>query len=168
MNSYPSFFHVTGKQVRKYILARKQEVMVDFALETYKETAPLGLLASPYGPIGKLKGILVVSIDNVKALHRVLTRDYGFSPPASSLTILGGSLVFFGAVVVIGGSLLLQYLEPISQKYERKARRLQARRTGGGGGQGQGQGQGEIERRNRENRRRIRNQYAGEDHPHQD
>lgn len=140
VRGFPSFFHIKGTEVRKYKLTRKLEVMEEFALEKYKETQPLGMFSSPFGPVGKVKGLLAQLIDVTKQLHRTLTKEAGLSPPTSTAAIIGGGLISLGLFAFLFITCMLQCLEPISQQYSRRQN---------------------INRRRRE-------QYAAEQHPHQD
>ena len=102
VNGYPSIFHIEkgGKKVRQYASSRTLESFDRFLNGEWLEVKPLSYFASPYGPIGTVKGLLIRSGGNVLNSYSLLI-DAGFSPVmAAVLLVFGGVAIIFCCVII--------------------------------------------------------------------
>jgi thiol-disulfide isomerase/thioredoxin len=58
VHTIPSFFLIRGRQVWKIENRRSVDEIVEFCTSEYESTQAIEMLASPLGPIGRIKGLL--------------------------------------------------------------------------------------------------------------
>eukprot|EP00978_Attheya_sp_CCMP212_P034611 scaffold145853_cov37-Attheya_sp.AAC.1 len=59
INGFPSFFLLDGWTAYQYEGDRSLNGLVEYATKTYKESDPIPLMSSPFGPFGQLRAIVL-------------------------------------------------------------------------------------------------------------
>eukprot|EP00594_Rhizosolenia_setigera_P018810 CAMPEP_0178962364 /NCGR_PEP_ID=MMETSP0789-20121207/14314_1 /TAXON_ID=3005 /ORGANISM="Rhizosolenia setigera, Strain CCMP 1694" /LENGTH=309 /DNA_ID=CAMNT_0020646487 /DNA_START=105 /DNA_END=1034 /DNA_ORIENTATION=- len=104
VKAYPSFFLVDGWTVREYKgYRRSQQSMIEFVDKTHTKTDPIPMMASPFGPIGLVRSLIMSIGTMLLDVHDWLVDSFGFSPMvAASLVAIGGVLVSLITIISIG------------------------------------------------------------------
>lgn len=104
VKAYPSFFLVDGWSVREYKgYRRSQQNMIEFVEKTHTKTDPIPMMASPFGPIGLVRSLIMSIGTMLLDVHDWLVDSFGFSPMvAASLVAIGGVLVSLITIISIG------------------------------------------------------------------
>ncbi len=101
VNGYPSIFHIKGRSVRVYQGGRSFEAFEKFLDKEWEDTPTLSFIASPYGPIGTAKGMLIRFGGNVLNSYGILL-DSGYSEVLAGLIIVcGGMFLVFLVIAVL-------------------------------------------------------------------
>lgn len=99
VRGFPTFFLVDGWTVWEFEGSRSKENLLKFATGNDRETEPISLLNSPFGPIGQLRSLLVHS--GIKVLNTYYKMvDNGFSPAFAAI-IIGSVSVIFGIIFIL-------------------------------------------------------------------
>lgn len=110
VQSFPTFFHINGKEVRKYKGRRKKESLIDFSLEGFKTEKTTSSFASPFGPFGRVLSFFLGFVQVFMSLQQYLM-SAGVDAVFSFAIVFGGMLVLMALTVVFVLSSCLKYFE---------------------------------------------------------
>jgi len=94
VTGYPAIYHLSknggligGREVRKYDGRRSLEEMSEFLDGGWRTQSKMSLWSSPYGPLGRAKGLFIWCGAAVVKIHGALVEQWGFSQAAAGLVV---------------------------------------------------------------------------------
>jgi len=100
VNSFPSFFLVSGWDVYEFSGKRSQTSLQDFARGGYKKKSKIPFMNSPMGPMGLMQGTLIYVGTRAMGVLEYMHDKLGISPIVSGVIICMGG-VFCGMISII-------------------------------------------------------------------
>jgi protein disulfide-isomerase-like protein len=107
LTGYPTLFHISkgggllgGRGVRKYEGRRSLEEILEFVDGGYQSQSTMSLWSSPYGPVGRAKGLFIWCGTVVVKSHAFLVGNLGFSNTTAGI-IVGGAALFLVVLLVL-------------------------------------------------------------------
>ena len=89
--------------MRAFSGVRSLDGIKHFANGGYKKVKALSTFASPFGPIGRIKGKIMSVGEHIGRAYRFLTMEWGLGPVAAGvlLTFVGIALTIVGAFFMV-------------------------------------------------------------------
>eukprot|EP00924_Labyrinthula_sp_SR-Ha-C_P003248 snap_masked-scaffold_15-processed-gene-3.13-mRNA-1 protein AED:1.00 eAED:1.00 QI:0/-1/0/0/-1/1/1/0/212 len=100
IKAYPTFFHVDGTSVREFKGRRGKEQLLSYATEDYLKDDPLSMWSSPFGPVGRIKTLVIGFVNQVSSTHTNIRKEYNLSKNKAAGLMLVSAFALTVIIVV--------------------------------------------------------------------
>ena len=102
-SGYPSIYLIRDGEVRAFNGVRSLDGIKHFATKGYTKVKALSTFASPFGPVGRIKGKIMSVGEHIARAYRYLTAEQGLGPVSAAvlLAVVGIGLTIAGAFFMV-------------------------------------------------------------------